>query len=59
MTDPVTELHALAVLDVLDMAQRAVDDWRLLRTATFEHRIDQLEDALHRLDRLELVTAAA
>ena len=57
--DVVTELHALAVLDVLDTAQAHVDAARAHRRALVEETLDRLEDALTRLDRLETVAAAA
>jgi hypothetical protein len=56
--DPLTELHALAVLDVLEAAQELVDEWRQQRVPRWPVFV-QLEDALTRLDRLEVVQAAA
>lgn len=56
--DPLVELHALAVLDVLEVAQELVDAWRRNGGRGWPE-LQQLEDAFTRLDRLEVVQAAA
>lgn len=57
--DPLLELHALAVLDVLDAAQAVVDDWQCKQSVSFGHLVDLLDGALARLDRFEVVESAA